>query len=110
MRVSLSRISVVILAGLSLVAFGTSVAARAPQGGNEKSVYALVMDAQGKPVKGFPAEGFAIREDNQDRQVVGAKVISEPMAVILLVDTTSAFVPYPRDLRDSTSAFIKKVL
>jgi hypothetical protein len=108
MRLS-SKISVLVLAGLSLIALAAPVTTRAQ--GNEKSVYALVMDAQSKkPVPNLPQTVFLIREDNQDRQVVRAAPLDEPMAIVLLADTTTAFSQAPRDLRDSSAAFIKKVL
>jgi hypothetical protein len=97
---------------LAMVAAATALgAARAPQAGNEKSVYVLVMEAQSrKPLPNLPQTAFLIREDNIDRQVVRVAQISEPMAVVLLADTTSAFAQSPRDLRDSSAAFIKRLL
>lgn len=97
--------------GLMLAAATAVGTAGAPQSGNEKSVYALVMDAQSKkPVPNLPQTAFLIREDNQDRQVVRVAPLTEPMAIVLLADTTSAFAQSPRDLRDSAAAFIKKML
>jgi len=103
--------------GLMLAAATAVGTARAPQAGNEKSVYALVMDAQSKkPVPNLPQTAFLIREDNQDRQVVKVAPLTEPMAIVLLADTTSAFTQgntmglQPRDLRDTSAAFIKKLL
>ena len=87
-----------------------AIIAGAPQGSNERSVYVMVTDAQNKPIKGLPAEAFAIREDNIDREVTKAVPATDPMAVIVLADTTSAFVPYPRDLRVATAAFMKRLL
>lgn len=103
--------------GLMLAAATAVATAGAPQAGNEKSVYALVMDAQSKkPVPNLPQTVFLIREDNQDRQVVRVAPLTEPMAIVLLADTTSAFSQTnasslsPRDLRDSSAAFMKKML
>jgi hypothetical protein len=100
-----------------LVAATAVGTAGAPQAGNEKSVYALVMDAQSKkPVPNLPQTAFLIREDNQDRQVVRVAPLTEPMAIVLLADTTSAFSQTnasslsPRDLRDGSAAFMKKML
>jgi hypothetical protein len=70
-----------------------------------------VTDAQNKPAPpGAPASVFKIREDNIDRDVVRAEQIKEPMAVVLLTDTTSAFVGHERDLRESSAAFTKRML
>ncbi|HKW00238.1 MAG TPA: hypothetical protein VJN96_10465 [Vicinamibacterales bacterium] len=79
--------------------------------GSEKSVYVILTDAQNKPAPpGAPANVFKIREDNIDRDVVKVEQIKEPMAIVLLADTTSAMVPFPRDLRDSAAAFTNRML
>ena len=104
------RLRVLLIAGAAAAVLGTAVSARVLQG-NQKSIHVLVIDPKtNKAVPGAPAAAFAIREDNFDREVVKAERYTEPMAVVFLVDTTSAFVPYPRDLRESSAAFVKKFL
>jgi hypothetical protein len=104
------RLRVLLVAGVFAVGVGTAVSARVVQG-NLKSVNVLVVDPKtNKAVLGVPTTAFAIREDNVDREVVKAEPSTEPMAVVFLVDTTSAFVPFPRDLRESSAAFVKKFL
>jgi len=111
MSAILFRLRRAAVVGLMLAAATAVGIAGAPQSGNEKSVYALVMDAQSKkPVPNLPQTAFLIREDNQDRQVVRVAPLTDPMAIVLLADTTSAFVQAPRDLRDSAAAFIKRML
>jgi hypothetical protein len=79
--------------------------------GSEKSVYVILTDAQNKPAPpGAPANAFKIREDNIDRDVVRAQQIKEPMAIVLLTDTTSAFMGHERDLRNSSAAFMNRML
>lgn len=79
--------------------------------GSEKSVYVILTDAQNKPAPpGAPAQAFKIREDNIDRDVVRAQQIKDPMAVVLLSDTTSAFMGHERDLRTSSAAFTNRML
>jgi hypothetical protein len=93
-----------------LVAAGIAASAFELQG-SEKSIYVILTDAQNKPAPpGAPAQAFKIREDNIDRDVVRAEQIKEPMAVVLLTDTTSAFVGHERDLRTSSAAFTNRML
>ncbi len=99
------------MAAVLAIAVCTIVSAHESQGANEKSIYVVVTDAQtNKPVSGLPAAAFAVREDNQDREVIRVAPATEPMAVVFLADTTSAFVPHQQDLRSSSAAFIKKFL
>ncbi len=93
-----------------LIAAGMVASALELQG-SEKSVYVILTDAQNKPAPpGAPAQAFKIREDNIDREVVKAEQIKEPMAVVFLTDTTSAFVGHERDLRTSSAAFTTRML
>jgi hypothetical protein len=97
----LRRLAVV---AVMLVAVGIAGNAFELQG-SEKSIYVILTDAQNKPAPpGAPAQAFKIREDNIDREV------KEPMAVVLLTDTTSAFVGHERDLRTSSAVFMNRML
>jgi hypothetical protein len=105
------RLRVLAVAGLVSLALGTVVLAAAPQAGTEKHVIVTVLDAQtNKPVIGLPANAFAIREDNLDREIVKVEPATDPMSVVLLADTTTAFINRARDLRVSSQAFIKQFL
>ena len=111
MTATFSRLQRLTVVAVIVLAAGIAGSAREPQAGTEKSIYVIVTDAQtNKPVTGLPANAFAIREDNIDRDVVKVEQISEPMAVVLLADTTSAMVPFPRDLRNSAAAFTTRML
>jgi len=106
----LSRLRRPVVIGAMFVAAGIVGSAYELQG-NEKSVYVILTDAQNKPAPpGAPAQAFKIREDNIDRDVVRAEQIKEAMAIVLLTDTTSAFVGHERDLRTSSAAFTKRML
>jgi hypothetical protein len=106
-----SRLRVPAVAGLVLVALSLSVSANAPQGSSEKRVFVTVLDAQtNKPVTGLPASAFAIREDNLDREIVSVAPATDPMSLVVLADTTSAFTRFTRDLRLSTQSFIKQFM
>ena len=103
------RFRVPAIVGVAVLGCGMAVAARAPQGGTEKHVIVTVLDAQtNKPVPGLPADAFAIREDNIDREIVKVEHATEPISLILLADTTSSFSKYLRDLRVGTQGFVKE--
>jgi hypothetical protein len=104
-----SRLQRLALVAVMLVAVG--IVGQAFGQGSEKSIYVILTDAQNKPAPpGAPAQAFKIREDNIDRDVVRAAQIKEPMAVVLLTDTTSAFVGHERDLRTSSAVFMNRML
>lgn len=57
---------------------------------NEKTIYLSVVDKDGKSVKDLATQDVLIREDNQDREVVSVSVAKEPLAIVLLADTTKS--------------------
>jgi hypothetical protein len=80
----------IVAACAAFVTFASPMEARR-QNGSPKTIFVSVQDAStGKPVTDMTAADFAIREDNQDRQVVGAKVATDPIAVYMLADTSQA--------------------
>jgi hypothetical protein len=98
--------------GMLLVALGAGAAANAPQqrenaNPRERQIIATVVDKDNKPVTGLPAAAFAIREDNIDREVLRVEAATDPMSVILLADTTTAFRLFERDLRTAPQAFFR---
>lgn len=87
------------------------VAAPSPTAGIEKTVIVTVTDRRtGAPVTGLAAAAFAIREDNLDREVVRVSPATEPLDVVLLADTTTAFLRYSRDLRVAAQTFAQALL
>src|SRR5215471_4527767 len=95
------------------------MAARAAQGGIDKSIFVSVLDENGRPVRQFTADDVAIREDGQDRAVVAVKPATQPISVAFLIDTAQGKrvvdaygtpEEYVRDMRVSTEAFIKQML
>ncbi len=99
---------------LSLVAAAVlaPVLAAAPQGGVEKSIFVTVLDKAGAPLRDLEPAEFLVREDDVSRQVIDARLATEPLFVSLLVDTAKplAGVPFPsQDLRRGLTTFVKTV-
>ena len=85
----------------------------------DKSLFLSVLDAQGRPVPDIRLGDILIREDGQDREIVAIKPASQPISVVVLVDTaqgrrvTDAYgtpEEYVRDIRLAMSSFAKQLL
>ena len=76
----------------------------------EKSIFVSALDSSGRPVTDLTADDFAIREDGVDRQVVRAKLTTEPLNIALLADTTSAAERYVYNIRAGLKAFVEDLL
>ncbi len=77
---------------------------------SDKSVYVTVIDNASKPVAGLVAADFGIREDNVIREVTAVKPATEPLSVVLLVDTTDAVKESVRDIRTGAASFARDLL
>lgn len=104
---ALRRAAAVAVAALVAVPPATDVAVRAQA--SDKTIYVSVLDESGTPVKDLTTKEFKVREDGVDREVVEAKLATDPLYVTLLVDTTQAAEPYIRDIRGALTAFVKQV-
>jgi hypothetical protein len=65
-------------------------AAPALQKGGDKTTFCIALGADNKPVGGLTKDDFAIREDNVDRTVVGAKQATDPLDLVLIIDTSKS--------------------
>lgn len=94
-------------AGLALLLAMT--AAAAPQGA-EKSIFVSVIDSAGRAVRGLAAADFALREDGADREVLHARLSSQPLQVALLADTTGGAGHHVPPLRAALQTFADAIL
>jgi hypothetical protein len=100
-----------VAAALAVLAWPGATSATSAQNTEEERVVVTVVHGETHaPVVGLPVTAFAIREDNLDREVVRVQPATDPIAVVLLTDTTTAFAKYPRDLRTATQAFLTTFL
>ena len=85
------------------------VASAAPQ---EKQVWLTVLEKDGTPVRDLTAGEFVIAEGALSRPVVNVALASEPLSVLVLIDTTKSPIGTTeptRDVRLAVQTFVKTV-
>jgi len=124
---SLRRHALVPLAGLLglIVTFGAPALTATEQ--DDKVLFLTAVDQNGKSVTDLKTEEVLIREDNQEPQVVSVKRSTQPLAIVILADTTkqagggqmmggslgaassstTASAELIRDIRVSVGSFVK---
>jgi hypothetical protein len=71
----------------------------------------VVAEATGK-VAGLTAKDFVVKEDRATREVLAAEPATEPLFIMLLVDTTQPRMgvpPSPQDLRRGLTSFVETI-
>lgn len=94
------------------IAFVGLAAVPALQSSNtsERTLLVTVLDAAGTPIRNLEPAEFVVREDGERRRIVGARLATDPIVVVVMVDTAKplAGVPFPtQDLRRGLSAFVQ---
>src|SRR5690348_11315861 len=79
----------------------------ASRSGVEKTLILGVVDASGRPVKDLAADHFRIREDRTDREILSVKPSSDPLQIVLMVDTTKETMELVQELRRSLGGFVR---
>src|SRR5579864_1908018 len=80
-------------------------AAPPSQAGANKTVYVAALDADNKPVPGLTKDTWAVREDGTDRTVVDAKPATDPLEIVLMIDTSNSSQATISELRAGLQAF-----
>lgn len=75
------------------------------QAGGNKTVYVAALDADDKPVSGLTKDTWAVREDGTDRTVVDAKPATDPLDIVLMIDTSQTSQASIADLRGALQGF-----
>lgn len=81
-----------------------------PQKGGNKTVFAVALDADMRPVTDLKKEELGIREDGADRTLVDAKRATDPLDIVLMVDTSKAIQSSVTELRAGLTSFAHAIL
>lgn len=92
--------------GAALALLFAATLAAAPAQDAEKSIFVSVIDSAGRVVRGLEAADFAIREDGEDREILSAKISTEPLQIALLADTTGGAARHVQPLRNALKTFV----
>lgn len=76
---------------------------------DEQRMHVSVLDSDGVPVLGLPADRFIVREDGVRREVLRASQATDPMQIALVVDDSWAARPHLSDLRAGLESFVDAV-
>jgi hypothetical protein len=89
------------------VAAAPSAAPPSPQKGGDKTVYSIAVDADNKVVTDLKKDEWAIREDGTDRAIVDLKQATDPIDLVLVIDTSTTAQASIADLKAGLQAFAK---
>jgi len=102
------RATAIVVAGLTLVAGGSSRAGRA-----DRAAVVTVLAESGTPIRDLTAADFVVKESGKKLAVLDAKLSTDPLAAALLVDTAQApagMQAPTSELRGAANSFVRTVL
>jgi VWFA-related protein len=94
-------------AGLALL---LAITPAATAQGAEKSIFVSVIDSAGRAVRDLAAADFALREDGEEREIMHARLSSQPLQLALLADTTGGAGHHVPPLRRALQTFTEAIL
>ncbi len=100
------------LVGTTLLAVTLVSALAASPFQQQKTALVTVVAEAGGPASGLTAKDFVVREDKATREVVAAEASTEPLFIVLLVDTTEppmGVLAPTQDLRRALSSFVTTI-
>ena len=99
----------VLAAALACVVGGAIVAPHVGAQSKDKTIYVSVLDPTKKPIPGLAADSWAVKEDGKDCAVVSSKPATDPLDVVLMIETSVNVQPTITELREGLAAFAKAV-
>jgi VWFA-related protein len=93
---------------LALAATATAPVSVAAQP-REQTVYASVIDKDGRPVTGLAVPDFVVTEDGASREVLRAGRTTDPIDLAIIVDTSTQIQPYQNDIRKALTTFVTRM-
>jgi VWFA-related protein len=100
------------LLSVSLFAIVLAAGVLAAPLAQERSLLVTALEKDGTPIRDLTAADFLIYEDGASRKVTSAAMSTEPLSVLVLIDTTKSAMGTPeptRDLRLAIQTFVKTV-
>lgn len=77
---------------------------------NERVLYVSAWDQKSRaPITGLGTDGFRVREDGAQREVLRVTPATSPMAVAILVDNSQAARDHISDIRRGLTAFVRSL-
>jgi len=75
----------------------------------DRDVFVTVTNNEGAPVTDLRPQEFVVREDGVRREVLAARMATEPVTIALMVDNSQAAEPYVGDIRRALKAFVERL-
>lgn len=75
----------------------------------EREMFVSVLDQANKPVLTLGVPDFIVREDGRSREVLRARIATDPIDIALLVDTSQALGSQVNDVRKALEAFAARM-
>jgi hypothetical protein len=72
-----------------------------------RSIFVSAVDSTGKPVLDLTAEEFGVAENEARRPVVRATLGTEPLRIVLMVDSSTAIAPMVSTVKKGLTAFVE---
>ena len=101
----MARIGRVLLVGAAILSVSASVTAQR----QTRKLFVTVVDQQGAPVLELGADDFQVKEGGLPREIVRARVSSQPMRVALVVDSSEESQRAINELRAALAAFLTRL-
>ena len=90
-------ITALVIAAVAPVVFGQ---------GEERTIYASVVDRDGAPALDLTLKDFIVREDGVSREVLRVAKDDDPLQIALLIDNSAVMRPRLTQLRKAAAAFV----
>lgn len=97
--------ALVVFAGVQALGSPAAPASSPPQSTGEKTVYVSALDANRLPVLGLTRDAWGVKEDGTDRAVVDVVPATDPLDVVLVIDTSLNSLSSTSALRAGLNAF-----
>lgn len=98
-----------LLATFLLLGLISGIDAPAAAQTSERTLYVSVLDKNGAPVTGLPADRFRVTEDGQTREVLRATRTTDRLDLAIVIDNSAAAQPIIQDLRRALTPFVTRL-